>query len=315
MAEATAHLELRTSITVDDVQSAARSLNRQMLDTLATSLEPLEGWKNLVVSPSVRRELGVLEMRCTQREHLHEATGPAYRNNLNRGVRAMFSGPSGTGKTLGAGAGGSAQERYLPHQSGCNREQIHRRYTANLNEVFSAAESLDVVLLADEGDGLMTRRTDVSSSNDRYANLETNYLLQRLEAYEGIIIITTNAAQRIDSAFLRRLDVVVEFTRPESEERLALWQAHLPTNHRISDEALAQTARSAVLTGGQIRNATLYMAMLALKDGEAVNEKHLQLALEREYRKAGMSSPVDSARPVSKQGDRLKRLNTLLNVP
>jgi energy-coupling factor transporter ATP-binding protein EcfA2 len=315
MARAVAHQDRREEITADDVQVAARNLNRQMLDTLTTALEPLEGWHNLVVSDSVQRELQVLEIRCAQREHLQDATGRAYEHNLNRGVRAMFSGPSGTGKTFAARALAAALKKDIYR---INLDATVSKYIGdtprNLNEVFNAAESLDVVLLADEGDGLMTRRTDVSNSNDRYANLETNYLLQRLEAYEGIIIITTNAAQRIDSAFLRRLDVIVEFTRPEWEERLALWRVHLPANHAIDQAVLRQAAERAVLTGGQIRNATLYMAMLALEDQSLINEAHLQAALEREYRKAGMSAPVDPAASPGKQQDRLRHLTNLLGI-
>src|SRR5205814_9615450 len=105
----------------------------------------------------------------------------------------------------------------------------------NLDAVFSRAEELDVILLLDEGDALLTRRTDVHTSNDRYANLETNFLLQRLESYEGILVVTSNAGERIDPAFRRRLDVVVEFRTPEAPERWAIWQLHLPPEHAVSD--------------------------------------------------------------------------------
>src|SRR5262249_40443285 len=149
---------------------------------------------------------------------------------------AMFSGPSGTGKTLAARVLASQLQMDLYR---VDLAAVVNKYIGeterNLNEVLSRAEELDVILLLDEGDALMTRRTDVSNANDRYANLETNYLLQRLEVYEGIIIITTNAAQRIDSAFMRRLDVVVDFGKPDVEERRRLWLKHLPPQNQISD--------------------------------------------------------------------------------
>ncbi|MCB0231655.1 MAG: ATP-binding protein, partial [Anaerolineae bacterium] len=108
----------------------------------------------------------------------------------------------------------------------------------NLHRVLSTAEDLDVVLLLDEGDALLGTRTEVRSSNDRYANLETNYLLQRLENYQGIVLITTNAGENIDSAFQRRMDVVVNFVTPQAEERWHIWQLHLPEAHSVDQSVL-----------------------------------------------------------------------------
>src|SRR5207302_3813082 len=138
-----------------------------------------------------------------------------------------------------------------------------------------------------EGDALMTRRTDVNTSNDRYANLETNFLLQRLESYEGILLVTTNAGERIDPAFRRRLDVVVEFRAPDAAERWAIWQLHLPQVHGAGDGFVEEVAARCQLTGGQIRNAVLHASLLALKDGGEIAGEHLELAVRREYRKAG----------------------------
>ena len=106
----------------------------------------------------------------------------------------------------------------------------------NLNQVLSRAEELNIILLLDEGDSLLTNRTAVQSSNDRYANLETNFLLQRIESFEGILLITTNALHRIDSAFQRRMDVLVEFRMPEPEERRQIWRMHLPDDHEVSEQ-------------------------------------------------------------------------------
>src|SRR5690606_13371462 len=108
----------------------------------------------------------------------------------------------------------------------------------NLHRALTAAEELDVVLLLDEGDSLLAKRSEVKGANDRYANLETNFLLQRLEAYEGIVLITTNAAENIDPAFQRRMDVVVPFAPPGPEERLAIWQLHLPADHAVGPALL-----------------------------------------------------------------------------
>jgi SpoVK/Ycf46/Vps4 family AAA+-type ATPase len=155
--------------------------------------------------------------------------------------------------------------------------------------------------LLDEGDALMTQRTSVSSSNDRYANLETNFLLQRIESFEGILIVTTNAAERIDTAFQRRMDVVLPFRPPDAEERWAIWQMHLPPGHGVDAAWLGEISARCVLTGGQIRNAALHATMLALDDGGRIMSLHLESAVQREYRKAG------GVCPLRRLGDSLSR--------
>jgi SpoVK/Ycf46/Vps4 family AAA+-type ATPase len=164
----------------------------------------------------------------------------------------------------------------------------------NLSQLLARAEELDVILLIDEGDSLMTGRTDVKSANDRYANLETNYLLQRIETYQGIVVVTTNAGNRIDQAFKRRFDVLIDFQPPDPRERLLIWRHHLPAAHRVSDAHLQRLAGHCALTGGQIRNAALHAALLAVvagRDGE-VEDADLEAAVSREYRKAGASCPL-----------------------
>ncbi|MBL8165366.1 MAG: ATP-binding protein [Anaerolineae bacterium] len=308
LAQTYAALDQRLSISAQDVQQATRALNRQTLDTLATPLEAISGWSDLVVGEQITTELRALESRCRRREALRQEAGQAFEHNLNRGVRALFSGASGTGKTLAARALAAALQMDLYR---VDLAAVVNKYIGeterNLNEVFSRAEELDVILLLDEGDSLLTRRTDVSNANDRYANLETNYLLQRLETYEGIVIITTNAAQRIDSAFMRRLDVVVEFAKPDTDERRQLWSAHLPPAHDLSTPFLESVITRCTLTGGQIRNAALHATLLALNSGEALHDQHLEAALQREYRAAGASFPLTADTNGQSHLDRLRR--------
>src|SRR5205823_345821 len=177
--------------------------------------------------PETHSELMMLIARCRQRERLGTFVGEAL-HDLGPGVRALLKGPSGTGKTLAARmlAGELDMDLYRVDLAAVVNKYIGET-EKNLERVFALAEELDVILLLDEGDALLTQRTGVQSANDRYANLETNYLLQRLEAFEGIIIVTTNAGERIDSAFQRRLDVVVNFRPPEATERWSIWQLHL----------------------------------------------------------------------------------------
>ena len=214
----------------------------------------------------------------------------------------MFTGPSGTGKTLAARLLSSALQKDLYR---VDLSAVVNKYIGetekNLNQVFARAEELDVILLLDEGDALLSGRTSVHNANDRYANLETNYLLQRLETYEGILIVTTNAGDRIDGAFQRRMDVVVDFRPPGAAERHAIWQMHLPESHAIDSALLAEVAGRCALTGGQIRNAALHASLLAIEDGGIVTSSKIESAVQREYRKAGAVCPLRSASVASFQ--------------
>ncbi len=302
-----ATLDNRPAIVIADVQQATRALNRQALETLATHLEPVEGIE-LFVGSATATELATLEARCYGREALLEQTGRAFNSNLTRGVRALFSGPSGTGKTLAARALAAKLQMDIYR---VDLAAVVNKYIGeterNLNQVFSRAEELDVMLLLDEGDALMTNRTEVRNANDRYANLETNYLLQRLENYEGIVFITTNAGNRIDTAFLRRLDVIIDFAPPDAPERWLIWQSHLPREHAVSQDFLQEVAGRCAMTGGQIRNAALHATLLALGEGGKVTDAHLEAAVQREYRKAGAACPLRSRAPVRGQADRLRQ--------
>lgn len=287
----------RRQVTFGDVRLATRAVNRQVLDPLAARLPEAGGWRSLVLGHRTYEELRNLERRCRYRERLAAASGASFPGGLNRGVRALFEGPSGTGKTLAA--------RVLGCELGLDVHRIDlaavvNKYVGetekNLSRVLCRAEDLDLILLLDEGDSLMSRRTDVRSANDRYANLETNYMLQRLETYSGICLVTTNAANAIDSAFRRRFDCVVKFQPPEAPERLHLWTLHLPDAHAVPFEDVDTIALRYQLTGGQIRNACVHASLLALSTGAAlVGTEHVVAAVNGEYRKAGATPPESAA--------------------
>jgi ATPase family associated with various cellular activities (AAA) len=305
LARAQAAMERRASIDPEDVRAAARSLNRQQLDSLAARMEDGGGWERLVLHPSTADELRHLERRCRHREGLTRALGGGLPGGMNRGVRALFQGPSGTGKTLAA--------RVLACELGLDLYRVDlsslvSKYIGetekNLGRILARAEDLDVVLLLDEGDSLLGRRTEVRSSNDRWANLETNYLLQRLDGYTGIVLVTTNLPGSIDPAFQRRMDAVVRFHLPDVDERWALWQAHLPAGHEVDDEALEDAARFE-LSGGQIRNAAVDAALLGLAAGGRLRPGHVAAAVEAEYRKAGAAFPRGRVTGGAPHADRL----------
>lgn len=263
-----------------------------LLDGLAQRVPPLGAQEALAVPEELEQEFALLVARCTHRETLPGLLPAAFGTASAAGVRALFKGPSGTGKTLAARQLASALGRplYRVNLAGTVSKYIGDT-ERNLERVFAAAEALDIVLLLDEGDALMAGRTGVSNANDRYANLETNYLLQRLERYEGILVVTTNAADRIDGAFARRMDATLEFGLPDPQTRHRLWCAHLPAGHRVQADALEEVALRCNLSGGQIRNAALHATLLALAHGEGPGEEELAAALQREYRRAGQACP------------------------
>jgi SpoVK/Ycf46/Vps4 family AAA+-type ATPase len=207
-------------------------------------------------------------------------------------VRALFAGPSGTGKTLAA--------RHIAAALGKDLYRIDLSATVSkfigeteksLERALSAAESLNIVLLLDEGDSLMARRTDVSSSNDRYANLETNFLLQRIESFDGILLVTSNDADRIDPAFSRRMDAVLAFRPPDEIRRHGILRQQLG-DHRVSPGLLQDIACRCALSGGQLRNVALHARLLALDTGAPISDVELRQAVVREYRKTGDYCPL-----------------------
>jgi shikimate kinase len=282
----------RPTVTPADVRAACRPLHRE-IERLAAFVPSSGGWQSIAACGETIEELRSLELRCRHREGLHGHVGPLLETQVTTGVRALFAGPSGTGKTMAARLLAASLEMDLYR---LDLASVVNKYIGetekNLDQLFSRAEELDVILLIDEGDALLTGRTAVQTSNDRYANLETNFLLQRLESYEGILIVTTNAASRIDSAFQRRMDVVVEFRMPSPHERWLAWQLHLPLDHAVAHEWLQEAAVRCAISGGQIRNAVLHASLVALEEQRRLGTADLERALEREYRKSGSVCPL-----------------------
>ncbi len=212
--------------------------------------------------------------------------------STGRGIAALFSGPPGTGKTMVAGALARELgiELYRVDLSRVMSKWIGET-EKNLGAVFSAAEEGQAIILFDEADSLFTKRTEVKSSNDRFANLEINYLLQRLDSFIGIAILTTNLSTAIDSAFKRRLAFRIAFPIPDEEQREQLWRAHLPsTLPTRGDLDLGDLARKYPLTGGSVRNCVMRAAFLAAAEKTALGQDHLLRAVRLEYRAAGKLS-------------------------
>jgi hypothetical protein len=280
-----AQVEGRRAPTLPDVRVAARRLADHVLETRATRIDN-DGltWDDVVTSPTVRSDLELLELRCRLREVL--AVGD--RGVSGAGVRALLTGPSGCGKTLAARTLAAVLDRNIYR---VDLAAVFDKYVGVtekiLENLLTEAEQLDTVLLLDEGDTFLGTRTDVRSANDRYANLESNFLLQRLETFSGIIVVTTNSPDRIDSAFARRMDASIAFGKPRSAARRQIWSLHLPDGHRVKPAEVAAVADRHRLTGGQIRNAVQHARLLSARDAIPLDAELLRVAVAAEYRKAG----------------------------
>jgi hypothetical protein len=280
-----AALVSRSAVTPADVTEALRDLRDAGLDALASPVDRAAPPEPLRLDPREQADFDALVLRCRHREALGEPGG-------GRGVRALFAGPSGTGKTLAARhvAAALGKDLYRIDLSATVSKYIGET-EKSLERALSAAESLNIVLLLDEGDALMARRTDVTSSNDRYANLETNFLLQRIESFDGILLVTSNDADRIDPAFARRMDSALTFRPPDEVRRHEILCQHLGP-HSVSPGFLQEVACRCALTGGQLHNIALHARLLALDGGDPPGDAALRAAVLREYRKTGDYCPL-----------------------
>jgi hypothetical protein len=274
--------ELRTTL-----WDGCRARTRPELEGLAERLEPAGTWTDLVLPEPALKQLRHMAASFWHQIRVHGTWGFSERSARGLGVGALFVGPSGTGKTLAAEV--LAAELRLDLYR-IDLSQVVSKYIGetekNLRRIFEAAERGSALLLFDEADALFGRRGDVRSSQDRYANLEIAYLLQRMEAYRGLAILTTNLERSLDPAFLRRLRFLVRFPLPGTAERAMLWRRAFPSQtptEGLDFERLAQLG----LTGGNIRNIALRAAFLAAEADTPVRMEHVLEAVQAEYEKLG----------------------------
>ena len=278
--------------TLQDVLQAAREGDGLGLDALAQPLRADVPDEALIVSDRVAEQLDLLYLRCRERDQVIENLGISATARYHPGVRALLSGPSGTGKTLAAAwlASRLSMPLYRVDLAAITSKYIGET-EKNLAQLLARAEQAEVILLFDEADSMFGKRTEVKEANDRFANAQTNYLLQRLETFDGIALLTANNRNRLDNAFTRRLDMIVEFPLPQPPERLRLWLGHLGADHELSRRELNQLAANANVTGGHIRNAVLTAAVISRSANRAITYDDVLSGLDGEYRKAGEQLP------------------------
>ena len=288
-ARRSAELDKRSAVTTRDIANAVSVSVAQQVAILGNLIEDTQTWDDIVLPADTLDSIIEMIARVRHRHTVLDRWG--FRRKLSKGLglAALFSGAPGTGKTMVASliARELGQELYQIDLSRVVSKWVGET-EKNLARVFDAAEGANVVLLFDEADSLFSRRTEVKSSNDRHSNAEVNYLLQRVERFEGICILTTNFEGSIDPAFKRRLAFRMSFPLPDENERAELWRRMIPTSADIApDINFKELGREYELAGGNIRNAIVRAAFLAATEHRRIDRELLLRAVRLEYRDAG----------------------------
>lgn len=292
MARSLAHWNNGTdhqAITLAELFAACRAQSSGRLATLARAITPTYSWDNIVLPSDHLTQLREICLQVRHRRIVLESWGFDAHFALGKGVNVLFAGPSGTGKTMAAEiiARDLGLELYKIDLSAMVSKYIGET-EKNLDGLFTAAREANAILLFDEADSLFGKRSEVKDAQDRYANIEVGYLLQKIEEYDGVIILSTNLRNNMDDAFVRRLHIAIEFPLPEEADRERIWrQVFPPQTPLAADVDIVRLARQFKLTGGNIRNIALLAAFLAADAGDNVGMAHIIWAIKREYQKIG----------------------------
>jgi hypothetical protein len=274
---------------LDELYAAARAQSTPILNTMARKITPRFDWDDIVLIEDSLEILHEISNTIKHRHVVYGNWGFAGKLATGLGLNVLFAGESGTGKTMAADimAGELGLDLYKIDLSGIISKYIGET-EKNLDRIFAEAKTSNAILFFDEADAVFGKRSEVRDSHDRYANIEISYLLQKMEEYDGVVILATNLASNMDDAFVRRMHFVVDFPIPEAEDRLRIWQVHFPSSAPQGDDLdLEFLAQRFKIAGGNIRNIVLGSAFLAAEDGEPICMKHLARAARRELQKMG----------------------------
>jgi SpoVK/Ycf46/Vps4 family AAA+-type ATPase len=275
--------------TTRDLLDAGRALTAPQVGRFVVQIKPRYTWDDIVLPPDKMRQLRSIAAWMQFRRRVHEDWGFGLKLSRGKGLNVLFTGPSGTGKTMAA--------EILAYELSLDLLQIDlssvvSKYIGetekNLSAIFQEAEQSQALLFFDEADSLFGKRTEVKDAHDRYANIEVNYLLQRVEQYEGVVVLATNLQRNLDDAFLRRIKEVVDFPFPDDALRERIWRTHLPPEApKEVDIDFDFLSSQFKLTGGNIKNIVLSAAFLAAEGGRSIKMADLILGTKSELRKEG----------------------------
>jgi hypothetical protein len=272
-----------------DLFLACRTQSSGKLDSLARKVGTTYSWDAIVLPAE---QIGMLREICIQvrqRRTVLETWGFDRHLAMGKGINVLFAGQSGTGKTMAAEiiASELGMELFKVDLSTLVSKYIGET-EKNLDRIFTAAREANAILFFDEADAIFGKRSEVKDAHDRYANIEVGYLLQKMEEYDGVVILATNLRKNLDDAFVRRLHVAIDFPFPEEPDRARIWQKVFPATAPLaSDVDLDFLARQFKLAGGNIRNIALLSAYLAAEEGHTIGMSHVIRAIRREYQKLG----------------------------
>ena len=274
---------------MQDMIEAARHLTTCHLQRFATRVEPRFTWRDIILPADRLEQLKSISGRMRYRHRVQQEWGLGQRLSRGRGLSVLFTGPSGVGKTTAAEALASdlALDLYEIDLSSVVSKYIGET-EKNLSEIFHEAEATQAVLFFDEADALFGRRTEIKDAHDRYANIEVNYLLQRVDQFAGLVVMATNMQRNLDDAFLRRIHEIVEFPFPDETLRERIWRCHLAAGApRDEDIDFSFLARQFKLTGGSIKNIVVSAAYRAAQDARPIRMMDLVLSTKAEHQKLG----------------------------
>jgi len=286
---AAANAANRSADTVAALFDDARSQSDQRLGSLALKVRSIHTWEDLVLPASTLVRVKEFASAIKNRHIVYSEWGFERHISSGKGLKALFAGASGTGKTMSAGviARELALDLYKIDLSGIVSKYIGET-EKNLDRIFTAAKCSNSILFFDEADALFGKRSEIKDAHDRYANIEVAYLLQKIEDYEGVVILASNLSKNIDEAFSRRMHYVVEFPLPDEKYRERLWRNMFPRETPLSGDVDFQfLARKFPIAGGDIRNVALDAAFVAAQNGRVVTMSHLTRALARQMTKQG----------------------------
>jgi SpoVK/Ycf46/Vps4 family AAA+-type ATPase len=274
-----------TAMATGDIWRAARMLFSNNLRGLADRIVPMCDFDDLVLPTDTLLQLREIAAQVSRRGHVYERWGFGERLSRGKGIAALFAGPSGTGKTMAAEvlAKHLNLDLYRVDLAGVVSKYIGET-EKNLRQVFDAAEESGAILFFDEADALFGKRSEVRDSHDRFANIEINYLLQRMEDYRGLAILATNMKSLLDQAFLRRLRFLVDFPFPSAADRMRIWRGIFPAKAETTGVDYAFLSRLEI-AGGNIKNIAMNAAFLAASHDQPIGMQHVLSAARREYMK------------------------------
>jgi SpoVK/Ycf46/Vps4 family AAA+-type ATPase len=276
-------------ITMRDLLIACRAHSNQNLGVLARKIVPIYTWDDLVLPPDRMAQLREMCLHIRHGPTVFEQWGFDRKLSRGKGLSVLFAGQPGTGKTMAAEvlATDLGLELYKIDLSGVVSKYIGET-EKNLERIFQEGQTANAILFFDEADSLFGKRSEVKDSHDRYANIEISYLLQRMEEYDGIVILATNLRKNLDEAFIRRLHGAIEFPMPEEPDRLEIWRRTFPPEAPMADDVdLEFLAKRFKLSGGNIKNIVLEAAFFAADEGRPISMAHLVRATRREHQKIG----------------------------